>query len=294
MIISASRRTDIPAFYADWFVNRLREGYVLVPNPYNRKQIKHVTLSPERVDCIVFWTKNPEKLMPYLDEIEGMGYSFYFEYTLTGYGRDVEGHLPDKGKLVENFTILSEKIGKERVDWRYDPVFLDKVYDMERHMRMFEELCKSLSGHLSRCIISFIDLYGPKTAGFEGLTKAQIYAAAEGFSRIGGEYGIPLYACAEKEDLKALGINRSSCIDPDKVENITGKKLFVDKDKNQRAECGCAESVDIGMYDTCLHGCRYCYATGSVKKAGARAGSHLPSSPLQCGRLMGDEIIKYI
>lgn len=267
---------------------------MIVPNPYNRKQVSHITLSPENVDCIVFWTKNPGGLLSGLKKIEELGYSFYFEYTLTGYGRDIECHLPSVEGKIESFLKLSELIGKERIDWRYDPIFLNEKYDILWHIKTFEKLCGRLYQYCDRCIISFIDLYDSKTAGFREVEESRLYTIAEEFSHIAKSFGLSLFACAQREDLSSFGIKRSACIDPERVERIAGKKLYVDKDRNQRTECGCVQSVDIGMYDTCLHGCKYCYATSSIKKAQNRAGNHNKGLPLLCGKMMGDEWVKRI
>ena len=158
MIISASRRTDIPAFYSEWFINRIKEGYVIVRNPMNNKQLLRIILSPDIVDCIVFWTKNPIPMIPRLDELKD--YCYYFQFTLTGYGRDIEAHLPDKKKaLIPAFQRLSEKIGPEKVIWRYDPILINDRYTMDYHLKAFEEIASSLKGFTEKCVFSFVDTY---------------------------------------------------------------------------------------------------------------------------------------
>ena len=159
MIISASRRTDIPALYPEWFINRLKAGEVLVPNPYNRKKISRIQLSPDTIDCIAFWTKNPEPLIPYLSTIDKMGYSYYFQMTITDYEEDIEENVPCTEESMATFLLLSERLGKERVDWRFDPLLLTEKYSISYHLERFEMMCEWLHKATTRCIISFIDSY---------------------------------------------------------------------------------------------------------------------------------------
>lgn len=289
MIISASRRTDIPALYPEWFMNRLLAEEVLVPNPYNRKKVSRIILRPDVVDCFVFWTKNPEPMLPYLDKIDMLGYRYYFQMTITGYGREMEPELPDTSDAMAAFILLSERLGKERVDWRYDPIILDDRYTLEFHKERFEMLCGWLSGHTTRCIISFVDDY--KNSPFQELSQEEMEEAAAALSAIAAKYKLPLYSCAEKVNLESFGIRHGACIDREKIQRITGYNLDVKKDRGQRRECGCCESIDIGIYNTCIHGCKYCYATASVESARSKHSTHNPQSPILIGDLQGDEII---
>ena len=144
MIISASRRTDIPALYPQWFVNRLLAGEVLVPNPYNRKKVARIRLSPDVVDCFVFWTKNPEPMLPYLKMIDMLDYQYYFEMTITDYGKDVEPNLPSTEDSIASFILLSERLGKERIDFRFDPIILNEKYSLSYHLEKFDMMCSWL------------------------------------------------------------------------------------------------------------------------------------------------------
>lgn len=289
MIVSASRRTDIPALYPEWFMNRLLEGEVLVPNPYNRKKVSRISLSPDTVDCFVFWTKNPEPMLPYLKMIDTLGYPYYFEMTITDYGKDLEPNLPSTEDMMATFMLLSERIGKKRLDWRFDPIILNDNYPLEYHLEKFEMMCEWLHRYTDRCIISFVDYY--RGSPFVEAEEEDMKAAAKGLAKIAGRYGLPLYTCAEKVNLQEYGIHPGSCIDRKKVEDIVGYRLDVKKDRGQRKECGCVESVDIGMYDTCIHGCGYCYATGSLESAAMKHKQHDPKSPMLIGHLRGDETI---
>lgn len=289
MIISASRRTDIPAWYPEWFMNRLREGEVLVPNPYNRKKVSRIALSPDAVDCIVFWSKNPEPMRPYLREIGEMGYRYYFQMTITDYGQEMEPETPGTADAMATFLLMSEELGKERMDWRFDPILLTKEYTKAYHLEKFEMMCEWLHRATTRCMVSFVDAY--RGSPFQELEREEIEELAEGLGKIAGRYQLPLYSCAEKLDLKRYGICRGSCIDKEKIRKIAGYKLDVKKDPGQRKECRCAASIDIGVYDTCIGGCRYCYAVRSTESAKKKHRQNDPQSPLLIGELRGDEAI---
>lgn len=289
MIISASRRTDIPSYYSEWFVNRLKAGEVLVPNPYNRKKISRIPLSPDTVDCIAFWTKNPEPMIPRLKEIERLGYQYYFQMSVTAYGKALEENVPSVEESIATFVLLSERLGKERVDWRFDPIILNKDYTCAWHMEQFEMMCDWLHKYTTRCIISFVDNYKDNT--FTESEQEEMMEAAEGISKIAGKYGLSMFTCAEKINLEKYGIRHGACIDKEKIRQVIGYKLDLRKDPGQRRECGCVESIDVGMYDTCVNGCRYCYATGSLESAQRKNGQHDPKSPLLIGHLKGDETI---
>ncbi len=289
MIISASRRTDIPAVYPEWFLNRLREGEVFVPNPYNRKKVNRILLSPDTVDCIVFWTKNPEPLMPYLKEIKEMGYRFYFQMTITDYEEDMEPGVPSTEESIATFLLLSEMIGKERIDWRFDPVLLTDKYSIDYHAEKFEMMCRWLHRATKRCIISFVDAY--KESRYSELESEEMKCLAEVFSKIAAKYKLPLYTCAERIDLSEYGIEHGACIDLGRVEEITGYKLDLKRDHGQRPQCRCVESIDVGMYDTCINGCKYCYAAGKRENVQRKYNMHDAASPVLIGGLKGDEII---
>lgn len=295
MILSVSRRTDIPNYYAEWFINRLREGYLYVRNPMNAHQISKIALSPELVDCIVFWTKNPEGMMSYLDELQV--YPFYFQFTLTGYGHDIERNIPDKKKvIIPRFQELSQKIGKERVIWRYDPILFTGRYTKNYHLQAFQQIAESLCGYTTKCVISFVDIY-QKNKKF--LSEAEVQMPSEPellkfagqLHKIAEDCGMEMASCSEKTDLSSCGIAHNCCIDRRLIEQITGNHFEVGKDGNQRKECGCVESIEVGSYNTCANGCRYCYATydaSSVQKNRYRYDS---KSPLLCGTVMkGDKI----
>ena len=296
MIISASRRTDIPTYYSEWFFNRLREGYVLVRNPMNARQISRISLSPEAVDGIVFWTKNPVPMLSRLGELEP--YPYYFQFTLTAYGRDVEPNLPGKnGVLIPAFQELSRMAGRERVVWRYDPIFLSDRYTVEYHCRYFRVLAAKLGEYTEKCTVSFLDFYRSTARNMRSLhiremTAAQQREMMERFSEIAGEYGLYIDTCSEAISLEDLGISHANCVDRERLERIEGYRLNVGRDRNQRKECGCAASVDIGAYDTCGNGCLYCYATDSPPRAAERVRAHRPDSPILFGTVGPEDVIR--
>ena len=291
MIISASRRTDIPAFYSEWLINRLREGHVLVRDPYDANHLKHIELTPDNVDCIVLWTKNPSEVAERFAELDGMGHRYYMQFTLTPYGRDVEPNLPPKNELIGTFRKMSETIGAARSVWRYDPVIISGERTVEWHAERFAEMCGLLQGSTERCFISFIDMYRSIGKRFRPMTEDEMSATASVFSRIAKEYRITLFTCSERTDLSKYGIKHGACIDHELIEKMIGRRINAKSDANQRDGCGCAESVDIGSYNTCAHGCTYCYATSSGKITAQRMASHDPDSPLICGWPNGNETV---
>lgn len=296
MIISASRRTDIPTYYSEWFLKRIKAGYVYVRNPMNPHQISQINLSPEVVDGIVFWTKNPSPMLDRLVELND--YMYYFQFTLNSYGVDVEENIPNKSKvIIPAFQRLSDSIGPDRVIWRYDPIFLSRLYTVDYHIRYFEELAKRLSPYTRKCTISFLDLYrntekniailAPDKFSVERQTQL-----AKTIAKIAHSYGLRIDTCAEEIDLSQYGIEHTKCIDDCLFSQLLQCPLEIKKDKNQRLGCGCAESVDIGAYNTCQNGCKYCYANYSSKAVYMSSKNHDPDSPLLIGEVGADDEIK--
>lgn len=293
MILSVSRRTDIPAFYAEWFFQRIREGFLYVRNPMNPRQVSRIGLSPEVVDCIIFWSKNPAPMLERLDELRE--YPFYFQFTLTGYGRDIEPGLPDKRKeVIGTFQKLSEKVGEERVVWRYDPILVNDRYTMEYHWKAFEEIAGCLKGYTEKVVISFVDFYAKtlrntKDLYIKSLSREEMREIAEGMAQIAKSCGLVIETCAEQINLQDVGIRHGSCIDKKRIEKIAGCSLSVEKDKNQREACGCCESIDVGAYNTCRNGCRYCYANYHEEQVRKCIACYDVDSPLLCGRIEPEE-----
>lgn len=295
MIISASRRTDIPTYYSAWFFNRLREGYVLVRNPLNIHQVSKISLDPDVIDGIVFWTKNP---IPMLDKLDWLkDYVYYFQFTLTSYGKDVETGIPSKKDvIIPAFQRLSDAIGPDRVIWRYDPIFLSETYTMDYHIRYFEEIARKLSPYTRKCTISFIDMYRKTQKNVAGLSMREFPVQLQDelagkLAEIAHSYGLDIETCSEGIDLEKYGIHHARCIDDRLFAKLIGCSLNAGKDKNQRAECGCIESIDIGAYNTCKNGCLYCYANYSNAAVITNAGKHDPNSPLLFGSLGPEDMV---
>ncbi|UCH94634.1 MAG: DUF1848 domain-containing protein [Candidatus Aminicenantes bacterium] len=294
MIISASRRTDIPAFYSQWFFNRLNQGFVMVRNPFNPQLVNKIPLNPGLIDCIVFWTKNPRKMMNQLDQLKG--YHYYFLFTITSYGPELEKHLPPKDEVIETFIELSSGIGKEKVAWRYDPVLINDSIDDNYHYHHFDSIARRLSGYTERCIISFLDMYKKCEKNLKGfnikeLAQKEMVRLAGMLSRVAEKYHIEMVTCAEEVDLSPVGIRHGKCIDDKLISRIIGYPLEVNKDKHQRKTCCCVESIDIGAYNTCGHICLYCYANFDEQVVRKNQARHNPGSPLLLGNLSTEDKI---
>ncbi len=293
MILSVSRRTDVPNYYSDWFLNRIKEGFLYVRNPMNSHQVSRIILSPEVVDCIVFWTKNPANMMDKLQDLKE--YEYYFQFTLTGYGRDIEPGLPDKRtELIPTFQKLSDIIGKERVIWRYDPILITPKYTAEYHLKAFEEIAGSLADYTERVVISFVDSYtktrqNEKTLEMKHLSSEEMLYIAEQMAHIASKYHLTIESCAEQIDLSKAGIAHGSCIDKSLIERFLGCKLIGGRDKNQRGACGCFESVEVGTYNTCLNGCKYCYANYSDEKVRENYAQYRVDSSILCGDIGSED-----
>lgn len=293
MILSVSRRTDIPNYYSDWFYNRIKEGFVYVRNPMNIHQVSRIDISPGVVDCIVFWTKNPEPMIERLDELSD--YKYYFQFTLTGYGKDIERNVPHKKeRMIPIFQKLSEKIGNNKVIWRYDPILFTKTYTPEYHLRAFEQIAGALRGYTNKCVISFVDVYAKNKKAMEAMgayniDESELMDFAKRISGIAKANEMTVGSCAEKMDLSKCGIEHNCCIDKQLIEDIVGCKIKVGKDKNQRPECGCIESVEIGTYNTCKNGCMYCYANESQERVRTECSKYDLNSSLLCGVLTEED-----
>lgn len=277
IIISASRRTDIPAFYTQWFVNRIRKGYCTVFNPFNRRQVSRVSLLPQDVDVIVFWTKNPRPLMEHIVELDARGFKYYFQYTVNGYPPQLEPNIPQLKTSIETFSELASMIGAEKVIWRYDPVLISNITDYNYHLKRFTQIAALLKGKTKRVVISLVDEYRKATYKFKKLKGQNINVIPsnelnyfkigelmKAFSELARDNGMEIYSCAETVDLEPYNILPGKCVDDQYIRRVFGLAITNIKDKSQRSECGCIPSKDIGIYDTCLYDCAYCYA-GTIK-----------------------------
>lgn len=292
MIINTGQRTDIPAFYADWFANRLREGFVCVRNPFNANQVSRYRLDPAVVDVIGFCTKNPEPMFKYMHLLED--YSQYWFMTITPYGRDIEPNVPDKHRLLDDFRRLSGIVGVNSMGWRYDPIFVSGRYTVDYHLRAFEQMAAALDGYTETVVISFVDLYQKVRRNFPEVREV----SREDRIRLGKEiidiassHGMTVKPCAEGDLLAPYGADCSGCMTLKTYEKACGKHLIIPNRKPNRAECACYIACDIGAYDSCRHLCRYCYANNDPKLVAENSRKHNPTSPFLIGNYTEGDVI---
>lgn len=292
MIINTGQRTDIPAFYSQWFANRLKEGFVCVRNPYNPCQVSRYRLDPSVVDVIGFCTKDPEPMFQYMELLREYGQ--YWFVTLTPYGKDIEPNVPDKHRTIDNFRKLSEIVGINSVGWRYDPIFISEKYNLNYHIRAFSEIAKSLKGYTKTVVISFIDLYEKVKRNFpeaREVSEEDRLELGKKMIEIAADCGMTVKPCAEGDELSRFGADCSGCMTVPVYEKAIGEKLIVPNRKPNRTECACYIACDIGAYDTCRHLCRYCYANNDVFKVMENSKRHDPLSPFLIGGYTDDDII---
>ena len=293
MIINTGQRTDIPAFYAQWFVNRLKAGFVMVRNPYNPRNVTRYRLAPDVVDLIGFCTKNPAPLLPHMDLLRPYGQYWYV--TITPYGQDIEPHVPHKLQVLESFRRLSDAVGVNRVGWRYDPVLINEDWPVERHIRAFEYMAKALSGFTRTAVISFIDLYEKTKRNYpevRAVSREERLAIGKAFVGIGRTYGMTVRPCAEGSELAAFGADCSGCMTVAMYEQALGQRLKAPRLPSARKECACWLGGDIGAYNTCGHLCRYCYANYDAETVRRNMAAHDPESPLLIGRLTPEDRVR--
>lgn len=293
MIINTGMRTDIPAFYSKWLINRIREGYVLVRNPYHPELVTRYELDPAVVDILSFCSKNPSPMLPYLDELKKF-HQFWF-VTVTPYGKDIEPHVPNKYLVLDSFRKISEKIGVNAISLRYDPIFITKKYDLDYHIRAFGKIAVYLEGYTKQAVISFIDLYQKTKHNFpevREVTPDERIQIGKAFAEIGKQHGITVRSCFEGSDLAPFGIDIQGCMTKEILENAAGIKLDMPKKQSARPGCQCLLGNDIGVYNTCPHLCRYCYANYDKQSVINNFRNHDPDSPLLIGHIQENDIIK--
>ena len=292
MIINTGMRTDIPAFYSKWLLNRIKEGFVYVRNPYYKNQVTKYSLEPSVVDCLAFCTKNPHPLIPHLEALDK--YNQFWFVTITPYGKDIESNVPDKKQVIEDFKKLSEHVGVDSVAIRYDPIFINEKFDVEMHIKCFERLVSQLKGYTHDCTISFLDLYEKVKRNAPDLRPPnddEEIEIAKAFSKIGKENDIVIHGCCEKNELKNYGIDITGCMSQEIVEKAIHHKLDIRRKQSQRAVCKCVLGNDIGAYNTCPHLCKYCYANANAGLVKENIKKHIPTSPFLIGKEeSGDKI----
>ena len=293
MIINTGGRTDTVQYYTDWLLNRFSEGYVLTRNPLFPNKVNRYELNPDKVDCVVFCSKNYKPILPRLHEITDRFYT-YFHYTITAYGKDIGPGIPSVEESIQTLIELSKLVGKQRVAWRYDPVLLTKKYTVSRHIETFDKMANMLAPYIDRCIFSFVEMYKKVEINMPELiplSAQDMDELAQGLGSIAEKNGIYLQTCGTNGDYTRYGIQASGCMTLDilgKANDILFKNL---KHKGMRQGCHCIESRDIGAYDTCLNGCKYCYANKNPHKAYENYKYHAPASPLLLGQVKPEDTI---
>ena len=291
MILNVSGRTDIVAFYTPWFMNRYKEGYLDVRNPFNSKLVSRINFSI--VDLILFCTKNP---LPIIDRIKEIDKPIIFHVTLTPYKKDIEPYVIDKRLVIEGIKRLSGILGSDNVVVRYDPIFLSDSYTLMYHIRAFDKMCKLLKGYVKKVVVSFLDdyknvRYNMRYLRLRAFTEEDYKQIGLNFSRSALENGMSVQTCFEERNLVNYGFTRGECLSLSLAEKITGKKPKKWKARGKKG-CNCAEMVDVGVYNTCKHFCKYCYANYDEKMVNDNTLRHDVNSSLLIGRIDIDDVIK--
>ena len=294
MIIQTGMRTDIPAFYSEWLMNRIQEGFVMVRNPYNPVQVTKYSLSPEVVDLIAFCTKNPAPMLTHMDKLKPYGQ--YWFVTITPYGKDIEPNVPGAKSVMESFRRFADIVGIDSVGWRYDPILIDSTHTVEWHLSKFEKMAATLSGYTRTCVISFIDIYKKVERNFpkaQAVCRKDRITIGKALIEIATQYGMTIRPCAEGDDLAVYGADCSGCMTVATFENALHNRLVIPKRKldQRNGACTCVLGVDIGAYDTCGHLCKYCYANTDAALVKKNMRNHNPKSPFLIGESMPDYVI---
>lgn len=291
MILNVSGRTDIVAFYSEWFINRYNEGYVDVRNPFNPQLVSRIYFAD--IDAILFITKNPRPIIKYLHLIDK---PILFHITLTAYKNDIELNIPDKKEIIESIKQVSNIIGKENVIVRYDPVFVSDKYNIDYHIKAFDKMCSLLDGYIEKVIISFIDNYknvrkNHQVLNYKELTEDNYKSIGISFSNSAKKYGMSVQTCFEDRNLAEYGFDIGDCVSHELAYKLTGKK-YKNWTARKEKKCNCVQMVDIGVYNSCKHFCKYCYANFDEKKVKSNFNEHNPNSSLLIGELKDSDIIK--
>ena len=292
MILNISGRTDIVAFYSDWLMNRLNEGFIDVRNPFNPKMVSRIMM--DDVDLLFFCTKNP---LPILDKLKNIKKKVYFHVTLTSYKKDIEPNIPPKKDIIEGIKKLSNIIGKENLVIRYDPIFISKEYNLDYHVKAFDKICELLDGYVQKILIHFIDDYknvknNYSALKYRKLTENDYETIGKSFSESAKKHNIVVHTCNEERDLTEFGFIKDDCISKELAFKLTGKEYKKKWKARKDLVCQCVEMVDIGVYNSCKHFCKYCYANYDEKMVNANYSKHNPKSSLLIGEISDDDIIK--
>lgn len=294
MIINTGGRTDTVQYYTKWLLKRFEEGFVYSRNPLFPNKVTRYELTPDKVDCVIFCSKDYKPILDYLPKIIEK-FSTYFYYTITSYGRDVEPNVPSIEKSIETLKKLSSIVGKKRLAWRYDPVLLTEKYTIKAHLESFEMMAREIAPFVDRCIFSFVEMYKKLKTNMPEIilmTTEDENVLARGMGAIAEKYGLYLQTCGTNGDYSQYGIHPSGCMTLKMLGNANDIQFRSLKHKGMRQGCHCMESRDIGAYDTCLNGCKYCYANKKPEKAFENYKYHNPNSPLLLGNIKETDLIQ--
>lgn len=292
MILNVSARTDIVAFYSDWFINRYKEGFVDVRNPFNPKLVSRIYF--DDVDLILFCTKNP---IPILSKIKLIDKPILFHVTITPYKKDIEPNVPSKSEIIEAVKKLSSIVGKDNLYIRYDPIFISKKYSVNYHLKAFDKLCHLLNGYVNKIIVSFIDNYknvrkNESILGFKEFNENDYKLIGEGFSKSAKANNMTVQTCFEDRNLTECGFIKGECLSKELAFKLTNK-VYKKWTARKEGKCECAQMVDIGVYNSCKHFCKYCYANFDEKVVINNFNTHDSNSSLLVGHLEKDDNIKF-
>lgn len=291
MILNVSGRTDIVAFYSKWFLNRLKEGYVDVRNPFNPNLVSRIDF--DDVDLILFCTKNP---IPIVDKLGDIKIPYIFHVTITPYKDDIEPNLPSKSKIIEAVKKISTRVGIDNIYVRYDPIFISEKYNIEYHIKAFTKLCSLLKGYVKTIIVSFIDNYKNVRKNlpylkYRSFTEEDYKLIGQNFSKIAKDNNMVIQTCFEERNLTEYGFIKGECMSKELAFKLTGKTYKKWQARKGNA-CNCVELVDIGVYNSCNHLCKYCYANYDESKVKENINNHDINSSLLIGHINSDDIIK--
>ena len=294
MILNTGGRTDTVQYYSQWLLNRFKEGFVYSRNPMFSNKVTKYLLTPDKIDCVIFCSKNYAPILPRLHEITDK-FNTYFHYTITAYGKDIEPNVPSIDNSVETLLKLEQVVGSKRIAWRYDPILLTKEYTINRHIKTFEYMAKKLAGHIDRCIFSFVEMYKKLQTNMPEInlfTEEQKNKIAKEIGSIAKKYKIHIQTCGTNDTYEEYGIHRSGCMTLDILSKANGIRFKNIKHKGMRNGCHCIEARDIGAYNTCPNGCKYCYANINHAETLKNYKLHDKNSPILIGKITKEDIIQ--
>ena len=292
MILNVSGRTDVVAFYSKWFLNRYKEGYLDVRNPFYPKNVSRIYL--DKVDAIMFCTKNP---IPILDHLKEINKPILFHVTLTPYKKDIEPNVPPKGKIIEGIKKISNIVGIDNLYIRYDPILIKNTYTIDYHIKAFEHICTLLDGYVKHIIVSFVDDYknvrkNMNVLRIRNFTEEDYKQIGTNFSKSAKKHNMTVQTCFENRNLTEYGFIKGDCLSKEMAKRLTGKSKFKKWQARKGGKCNCITMADVGEYNTCIHLCKYCYANFDEDKVKENVKNHDPDSTLLFGHLTKDDIIK--